>query len=154
MIRKANVFDANELTKMWDSMYDEVITRPSFRKEFDNLTALFMNMVARIESPEWAVIVSEENGVIEGFTMGRIKYPQYNHCHVILECEVIYVKPAYRCKGVHKELLKEGKRWGEDNNATQFEFAGPYDEILMRFWNKLGYEPVYVVYRQKEAICQ
>ena len=152
MIRKANVFDANELTKMWDSMYDEVITRSSMRKEYDNLTSLFINMVARIESQEWAVIIYEVEGNIAGFSMGRLHYPLYNKCNVILECEVIYVYPEYRGLAIHEKLMNEGRQWGINNNATQFEFSGPYNEVLVKFWDKLGYEPVAITYRQKEAI--
>jgi len=151
MIRKANVFDANELTKMWDAMYKEVIPRASMREEYNNLTSLFINMVARIESPEWAVVIYEVDGNIAGFVMSRIKYPQYNHCHVVGECEVLYIYPEYRNNGIHKKLLDESIEWGKANNATQFEFSGPYDESRIKFWDKLGYEPVIVTYRQKEA---
>lgn len=151
MIRKATVFDANELTKMWVEMCAEVFVRPDLLIEYDNPTVLFNTLVYRISSSDWGVGVYEVDGKIVGFMMSRVKHPQYSNCHIICECEAIYIYPEYRNKGIHKEFGEETIRWGKANNATQFEFSGPYSEVLIRFWNKLGYEPVIVTYRQKEA---
>ena len=150
MIRRAFVFDANELTKMWDAMHKEVSHRESILEEYNNLTVLFINLVKRIESPDWCVAVYEVDEQIAGFFMGRIKWPEYNHCHVIGECEAIYVKPEYRGHNIHCKLIEECVNWAKANKATQFEFSGPYDETMIRFWDKLGYEPVTISYRQKE----
>lgn len=152
MIRRAFVFDANELTKMWDSMHREIATRPAMLEEYSNLTNLFISLVARIESPDWCVAVYEKDETIAGFMMSRIRWPQYNQCHVIGECEVIYVKPEFRGDNIHKMLIDESIKWCKANNAKEFEFSGPYDKLMIKFWDALGYEPVIVTYRQKEDI--
>lgn len=150
MVRRAFVFDANNITKLWHEMHREVAPRKTFIQEHDNVTTLFINLVARIESPDWHVAVYEEDGKTVGFIMGCARWPTYNRCHMIASCEALYVDPEHRNNNIHCKLMDSFTTWATDNNINEYEFVGPYSEVSIRFWDRLGYVPVSVTYRQKE----
>ena len=149
-IRIATWLDAQNITVLWGKMYLEILTRPAMRLEYANLKNFFLKLLVRMDSPEWHVIVAEDDGEIVGFMMSLLQWPPYNPCHIIGFIEALYLEPEYRGNGLYKELLKEGTEWGEKNKMKEIEFVSPYDPVKIEFYNRMGFEPVQVVYRQKE----
>jgi len=149
--RKAVWTDAMEITDLWDAMHREIDTLPSIRKEHENKKSLFLNIVTRIELPDWIIQVIEEEGKLVGFVMGRVQLPNYSDCHYLGFCEALYVLPEHRHTGIYKELLEAAMKVGREKKAEYFDFVGPYDMKLVSFWAKMDFEPIYIIYRRAEG---
>lgn len=150
LYRRATIWDAEIITKLWDSMHDEVDVNKAIREEYNNTESMFIHMVTRIKLDNWVVLVAEDDGKVVGFIMGFVRYPDYNPCHIIGTCEAMYVAPEYRHKGVHAELTDTIIEEARKKGATQFELIGTYSPSLIKFWDHMGFEPVQTVYRYKE----
>lgn len=148
--RNATIWEAEEITNLWIRMHDEIDKHPAIREEYNDPENLFIHMVTRIKHTNWIVMVAVADENIVGFIMGFLRWPDYNPCHMIGTCEALYVVPEYRHDGIHKGLMEASIADAKGKNVTQFEFIGSYDPGLIRFWDKLGFEPVQIVYRQKE----
>lgn len=148
--RRATIWDAESITKLWDKMHDETDVNEALREEYNNKESMFIHMVTRIKLDNWVVIVVEDEGKIAGFIMGFVRQPDYNPCHIIGTCEAMYVVPEYRHNGIHKELTNRIINVARTKGATQFELIGTYSPSLIKFWDHMGFEPVQIVYRYKE----
>ena len=149
--RDATVWDATEITRLWGLMHLEIDKRPSVRKEYADLKTFFINLIVRIEHPDWIVLVAEEEKRIIGFIMGVVHWPEYNHCHKVGTCEALYVEQDYRHNGIHDILIAKIIEKGNERKVFEYEFIGTYEPTLIKFWDKLGFEPVQIIYRQKEG---
>jgi GNAT superfamily N-acetyltransferase len=151
IIRKATVWDAQKIAEMWKDMHEEINKREDIKKEHGDIKTAFLRFIIKIESLDWNVLVAEQDGDILGFISGFVHYPEYSQVHILGTCENLYVAPWCRGRGIHKNLVDELRAWGESKKATQFEFGGTFSERAIKFWDKLGYEPVQVFFRQKEV---
>lgn len=149
--RKATLWDTKKITDLWLRMHEETDKHPAIIKEYNDAESFFLNIVTRTKLPEWIIIVAELDDNIVGFIMGVVHLPAYSSCHLICTCEALYVKPEHRHTGIYKELIERGIAEAKAQNAHQYEFIGSYEPHMMDFWAKHGYEPVQIVYRQKEA---
>ena len=149
-IRIATWLDAQRIAVLWGKMYLEILTRPAMLLEYANLKNFFLKLLVRMDSPEWHVIVAEDDGEIIGFMMSLIQWPPYNPCHVIAFTEALYVEPDYRDNGLYKKLIQESMEWGKKNKVQEKEFVSPYNQVMIDFYDRMGFAPVQVVYRQKE----
>lgn len=149
--RRATIWDAESITKLWDSMHDEVDINEAIREEYSNTESMFIHMITRVKLDNWVVLVAEKDKEIVGFIMGLVRYPDYNQCHIIGTCEAMYVKPEHRKQGIHNELIDTIIAEARKKGATQFELIGTYASHLIKFWDNLGFEPVQTIYRYKEG---
>ena len=149
-IRPATWLDSMNITAMWMKMYLEIIKREAMLKEVSNVKNLFNQVVTRLDDPNWIILIAEEEGKIAGFIMGKVHWPLYSQCHIIGTCETLYVYPEYRGKGIYKQLIEEGRKIMVEKGVVDIEFICVNDKRVLDLYDKLGYEPVKVVLRQKE----
>lgn len=150
MIRKAVWTDAMHITLMWAKMHHEITDRKALLAENSDGKELFKQVLSRVDDPNWIILVAEEEGVI-GFIMSKIHWPLYSKVHIIGSCEALYVEEEFRGNGVFNSLINESRNIAEDMGAREFEFICSYDKKYVDFYDKLGYEPVQIVLRQKEV---
>jgi GNAT superfamily N-acetyltransferase len=150
LIRSSTFLDSLNITAMWMKMHLEITKREALLKENSNVKNLFNQVVTRLDDPNWIILIAEEEGKIAGFTMGKVHWPLYSQCHIVGTCETLYVYPEYRGKRVHKLLIDKLREIGTEKGAIEFEFYCMNDKRVLDLYDKLGYEPVQVVLRQKE----
>jgi len=152
LIRFATWLDTMAITVMWLKMHQEVTKRKALLEENSNDKNLFVQVLSRVEDPNWTVLIAEKEGEVAGFVMGKVYWPPYNKCHIIGACEALYVYPEHRDNIIYKQLVYNLKEEVEKKGATEFELTCPYDKRFLDFYDSLGYEPIHVTMRQKEAI--
>lgn len=150
-IRPATIWDAEKITDLWLAMHKEITTNKGLLKENSNRENLFLTVITRTKLPEWAVLVAEENDEIYGFSMGTAIMPRYNPCHVLGVFEARYIDPTRRGQGIAKMLNDKMFQWAASKNITEIEFLTSYSERLIRVYDRLGFEPVSIAFRKKEA---
>jgi len=152
LIRPATYEDSFAILSLWEAMYKEMKLRPSMRLEYTNPKNVFHKIVVRIEQQEWRVIVAEDAGELVGFMMSFLRWPAYNPCHKIGFAEALYVHPAYRGSSIYKDLINDSiKHHEKDDMMKEMEFMSVYDDRMIQFYARLGFEPVQVIYRKKEV---
>ena len=163
LIRPATWRDTERITDLFGKMCDEIAPTPAIREEYNSPENIFLNIAARIKLPAWHIVVIENvprihetdpygvNKKIIGFMMSELRWPRYNNCHVIGAVEALYVVPAHRGNGLYARMIEDSVVWGAKNNVREIEFVSSYEPHIMNFYDKLGYRPVQVVYRKKEA---
>lgn len=110
MIRRATINDLPQLSKLFDDY------RIFYRKETAIAEASSF-LKERIEKNESVVFVSDENGSLNGFTQ---LYPLFSSTRMkrIWLLNDLFVQPAFRGKGISKELINAAKQLARDTGAA------------------------------------
>lgn len=149
-IRPAIWLDSMHITAMWLKMHQEISIRTAMLKEVSNAKNFFHQVITRLEDPDWVILMAEEDKTVCGFIMGKAHWPLYNRCHIIGTCESLYIYPEHRRKNIHKLLIDEGRKIMEKKGCVEFELICINDKRILEMYDKLGFEPVQFVLRQKE----
>ena len=134
---------------MWVMMHKEITERQALLDENSDVKNLFVQVLYRVEDPNWVVLIAEKEGKTVGFIMGFVHWPQYSKCHVIGTVEALYMNEDHRGNGEYKQLINEIEKIGKEKGVKEHEFTCAYNSKMIRFYENLGYEPVQVVLRQK-----
>ena len=128
MVRKATVQDAEQLAILNDEFNGAGETT------LDNIRNSLMN------NQQEVVIVDDENGVLTGFVCVQLK-KSFCYDEYMPEITEVYVRPAYRKKGVASEMIS----FAEDYCARNYPLhkyellTGSENVIAQSLYNKLGY---------------
>lgn len=86
-----------------------------------------------------------------GFMAGWTHLADYTAAYPVTTVEALYLYPEARGTGAYKKLFEQMKEATDARGSKEVEFKSMYDPRIMKFYDKLGYMPVQVVYRKKEA---
>ncbi len=150
MIRRAAWTDSLHLTSLWEKMKKETISNRALMKECDP-ESYFRHLVARMLNEDWYIYIAEEKNEIVGFLTAFLHWPNYGRAHIIGTVEDIYVLPEHRGDDLYKELIAVAVAAGRERGMKEMEFQSTNDAKMIRLYRQIGFEPVFVTYRQKEA---
>ena len=128
MVRKATVKDAEQLGVLNDEFNGAGETT------LDNIrNSLKYNQ-------QEVVIVDDENGVLTGFVCIQLK-KSFCYDEYMPEITEVYVRPAYRKKGVASEMIAFAEDYCIKNYPLhKYELLTGTENIIAQFlYNKLGY---------------
>lgn len=128
MIRRATVNDAEQLYILNNEFNGEGET------SIDNIRASLMNNKQEI------VIVAEEDDMLEGFVCVQLK-KSFCYDDYMPEITEVYVKPAYRKRGVASEMIAFAETYCSKNYPLhKYELlTGQENLVAQSVYSKLGY---------------
>ena len=94
-------------------------------------------MAGESQNTPLSVIVRNVNGEIIGGLLGRTYWSW-------LHINTIWVKDHFRQKGIGKKLIESAEKEAVDRNC-RCSFLDTYDFQAKLFYQKLGYETIYVI---------
>lgn len=148
--RKAEFYDVLVLTEMFYRMLCERAPTPAIKAEA-NVKSVYLSLVTRLESPNYQIIVAVDDNKIVALIMSHYYAPEFGGAPVLF-VDALYVAESHRQRQIHLELIRQLKEktdyYGE---KQELEFRSCYTPGMIRMYDKLGYKPVYVMYRKKEG---
>ena len=128
MVRKATVKDAEQLGVLNDEFNGAGETT------LDNIRNSLKY------SQQEVVIVDDENGVLTGFVCVQLK-KSFCYDEYMPEITEVYVRPAYRKKGVASEMIAFAEDYCIKNYPLhKYELLTGTENIIAQFlYNRLGY---------------
>ena len=135
MIRPATVWDAAIVTKMWASMIGE-LGIPHKSSDLTEQEKFLLSLIVKIKSETHTVIVSEIGDEIVGFLTGFIYVNEYGGKDPICSCDNIFIKKAYRTRGLKEEMVDWIINFGRSFECKTVEFQVRYDEALVKAWGR------------------
>ena len=148
LIRKATIWDTQDITKMWSEMQDEIAI-PYRTADDREMERFYFGVIARLQRSDWHILIAEDGNKPAGFIMGNILRYEYGNSDIIGNCDHLFVKPEYRGSGIGSQLITELNNWAKISGATIAEFTTVYDEKLIRKWQHRGYIPSQVIYTKE-----
>lgn len=128
MIRKAMVKDAEQLSAL----------NEEFNGEGETTIENIRNSLAN--NPQEVVIVTEEDGILAGFVCVQLKR---SFCYDVYTPEIteVYVKPAYRKRGIASEMITFAEEYCSKNYPLhKYELlTGKKNLTAQSVYGKLGY---------------
>lgn len=97
---------------------------------------------ADLADPDALLVVAEQDGQIVGMAAGHVHKPSTFSEDLAVELGSVYVRPAYRERGVAVALTAEVARFARDRGIgriTLKTFA--QNEEALQAWRRLGFEP-------------
>lgn len=146
--RKATLWDAVIVTKMWADMMDEVelVGRCADREQMDRF--LVGHSAKLILNDYHTIIAEDEREYPVGFVTGYIHYYEYGSSKLVGTCDNLYVRPLYRTSGgeISLKLVDRLIEWVDSMGAEEYEFLTKYNEREIKVWQRRGYTPAQVTF--------
>ena len=101
--------------------------------------------------PHWASLVAEFDNRFVGFLFGRAGELEFGLPGTIAWVETIGVDPAYRHRGIARELIEQFISSAEDHGIrTIFTLVGSGNTEMQVFFNRQGFVQGKMLHYQKE----
>ena len=145
MIREAKLMDMNALLNVMFTYYAEANMQEC---DWDN-DVVIRNLYAGINSPDIIVLVKEVGGEIVGFAYAEISSPLFS-TDLILDCQVLYLLPAYRKGMAGVSMIKRLKGYAKASGAKYISLgnnSGVNEKRVGALYQKLGLTPYGNYYR-------
>lgn len=138
-IRPANLKDLPILLEFEQGV---ILAERPFDPTLKNERISYYDIKAMIESDETEVIVALINNVIIGSAYAKIEeaknYLQHSH-YVYLG--FMYVKPAFRGKGINKKIIDELVKWAQSKDIQEMRLDVYSDnESAIKAYQKAGFK--------------
>lgn len=141
-IRIARLDDLNAIKELWREMMDFHRARDEYFSRSERGHERHGEYVRRnIESPEWLVIVADEDQSVIGFAMGKIdSYPPvYKHTHFGFVADIV-VNESFRGRGIGRELYNQMLPWFREQGIDRVEInVASTNEVSQAFWRRMGF---------------
>lgn len=149
IIRQATVWDAYAIVDMWEEEVSELKIKFMVCNE-EEKQRFFISLIKKLQNCLYKILVAECKNKIIGFVMGNVRSDEYGNPNRIGLCEHIYLKPEYRNNYTFKKMLTKLMAYSKIIGIQQVQFYTKYDKKIIKFYERLGYEPVQVLFG-KEA---
>jgi ribosomal protein S18 acetylase RimI-like enzyme len=101
--------------------------------------------------PHWTSLVAELDNRFVGFLFGRTGELEFGLPGAVAWVETIGVDPAYRKRGVARELMEQFLSSAEDHGVkTIFTLVSSGQSEMQGFFNRLGFAQGKMLHYQKE----
>jgi N-acetylglutamate synthase-like GNAT family acetyltransferase len=101
--------------------------------------------------PHWTSLVAELDNRVVGFLFGRTGELEFGLPGTVAWVETIGVDPAYRKRGVARELMEQFLSSAEDHGVkTIFTLVSSGQSEMQGFFNRLGFAQGKMLHYQKE----
>ena len=141
-IRIARISDLQSIKELWKEMMDFHRVRDEYFARSEEGHERFGEYVrSNIESPEWLVMVAVDEGIIIGFSMGRIAAypPVFQHSHYGFVADIV-VNENYRGRGIGRQLFEQMLPWFKEQGVTRIEIeVASTNEVSQAFWTRMGF---------------
>ena len=129
--RKAEKKDAEVLQSYMEDLVDKPGELELLEKQIEHIGKL---------EHYYLCLLCKENEIL-GTAMGILCEDICEDCRRFLVIENVYVKEAYRGKGMAKTIFEELERWGKSNDAYYSILVSENKrERAHAFYNKIGYK--------------
>lgn len=144
-IRKARASDKDELVRMRLRMQEHMeAANPGIWKiTEEGRRRIWPEVEETLSNGEDRVLVAEEEGIIVGFTHGRVVSRETYTPRTVGHIDTIYVEPAQRRRGVGSGLVRELCRYFRERGVDEvnLRYVLGNDEAE-EFWRILSLTPV------------
>ena len=145
MIRLAHESDAAGIGELWAEMarYHARFDAATFRVADDGAQRYAQRIRDRLGDPMARILVAEQDGALCGYVSGMIA-DMTTEMFLPLRCGFladIYVAPAWRRRGLGRQLVERLCLWFRDQNVAHFEWqVSARNEAALAFWAAIGGE--------------
>jgi ribosomal protein S18 acetylase RimI-like enzyme len=102
--------------------------------------------------PHWASLVAELDNRVVGFLLGRAGELEFGLPGTIAWIEIIGVDPAYRHRGIARELLEQFTSSAEGHGVkTVFTLVGRDQPDIKSFFDRVGFAQGEMLHFQKQT---
>ena len=116
MIRKAQINDINRITDIAENYYAEHWFNNHTKYDKDKA---FISLKEGIIGPYTHVIVLEENGEVQGFSVSFLDTTFFSH-DFICSIGFMYIEPPYRNIKQFRAMVDEHKKFAKEKDAVLF----------------------------------
>jgi len=148
-IRRATIWDAVEITKLYEKLAKEtpVLMCNTSEKELERF---FINIQIRIKGEGLVRVLEDENNKMVGFMSGYTYIREYGSSHVIAFCDNIYIEPEHRGFALLNDLCNHAVMGAQKIGAKEIQFNLPYDAQSHQLLRKRqGYKASLIVYSKE-----
>jgi ribosomal protein S18 acetylase RimI-like enzyme len=101
--------------------------------------------------PHWTSLVAEVDNRFVGFLFGRAGELEFGLPGSVAWVEILGVDPAYRKRGIARELIEHFVSSAEDHGIkTIFTLVSSGQTEMQKFFNRQGFVPGKMVHYQKD----
>ena len=145
MIRLAEAADAERIGELWAEMvsFHAALDPQTFRPAAGGAELYARSILNRLSDADARVLIAEIDGAVVGYVNGVIA-DITTEMFLPLRCGLladIYVKAAYRRRGLGRQLVERLTLWFRSRDVRHFEWhVSAGNRGAMAFWKRVGGE--------------